>query len=342
MFLGGLFAYHEINLQAEPHWPFPESALFTWNARSALYLLIQSLKPERIWLPSFICPQLIDAVSEQVKISFYEIDQTLKPVHLRWTQKLRSDDLVLCPIYFGMLPSTAFIQALQDSPASMVVDAAQGLFVKSLFPDGYTLYSPRKWLGIPDGGVLTGPRISLKFNELPPPPAVPWLKMQKALLLRRDFDFKGKHDIQLQAEWFHLYQRAETEQKTGAYAMSSHSRAILNHAVNYSEIARIRRENFKYLLDQIPDLAVFKELPEQAVPLGFPIQTPQRDKLQHSLAKAQIYCPVHWRLENRIPSEFQNSHLLSEQILTLPIDQRYQEQEMHYLLKHLLKSLKSV
>jgi hypothetical protein len=64
------------------------------------------------------------------------------------------------------------------------------------------------------------------------------------------------------------------------------------------------------------------------VPLGFPVRLKNRDQVQQNLFKHKIYPPVHWPIKDVVPETFIESHLLSDQILTLVCDQRYDFDEM--------------
>lgn len=54
-----------------------------------------------------------------------------------------------------------------------------------------------------------------------------------------------------------------------------------------------------------------------------------RDNLLKYLIDNNIYCNVHWRLDERK----QNSDIryLSDSVITIPCDQRYKEEEMDYI-----------
>jgi len=70
---------------------------------------------------------------------------------------------------------------------------------------------------------------------------------------------------------------------------------------------------------------LFKNLLEQEVPLGFPVEVQEgaRDALKRYLAERDIYCPIHWALDF-LPDKhrFSADTRLSSSLLTLPIDQR--------------------
>jgi hypothetical protein len=338
--LGGIFALTEQLLQTESKWPFDKEALLTVNARSALYLLLKQRQPKRVWLPAYLCPVLLKALPPEQAYSFYAINTDLKPDFLGWTQKLSSEDFVIAIAYFGFT-NQPFLQALQDSPADVLIDASQAFFLKPDHPDWYYLYSPRKWAGIPDGGILLGPQLP-RQDKLLAPVSENWLAMIRALLLRRDFDLSGKENLALQREWFGLFQQAEAQQPIGAMAMSDLSRALLSYSLDYSLISQKRRANYLQLLEAFSEWAVYPELPAETTPLGFALRHSKRDQLRNALSEKQIYCPLHWPLEKLIPAEFKSSYLLTEQLLTIPCDQRYGPLEMDYLIAQIRTALMDI
>jgi hypothetical protein len=329
MLIGSVFALAEPEPHATGDWPFDEQdSLLTYNARSALWLLLQDLQPTRLWLPSFVCPDLLQAVPAGCRVHYYPLNQHLAPEHLRWTRTLGSNDVVLVCAFFGFPPPAELTGALQDSPATVVLDAAQALFLRPEHPDWFYLYSPRKWAGLPDGGVLCGGRKRSR-HELEPVPATHWLTLFQALLLRRDQGPQPPLDAP--RPWFERFREAEASQPTGAWAMSSLSRALLFSGLDSQQMRARRRANYQQLAAAFSDCALFPDLPASVVPLGFPIQLAARDRLQTQLAARGIFCAIHWRLKD-IPAEFSASHTLARRILTLPCDQRYGTAEMAHLV----------
>lgn len=76
-------------------------------------------------------------------------------------------------------------------------------------------------------------------------------------------------------------------------------------------------------LSKITDLKVPFELYEGNVPFGFVILTNKRDELYNYCIKQNIYCNIHWK---------DSKNLLSEHIMTIPCDQRYEEKDMKYIV----------
>ena len=70
------------------------------------------------------------------------------------------------------------------------------------------------------------------------------------------------------------------------------------------------------------------------IPFGFIIKVKNRDTIKRKLKNANIFAPIHWEWPTNInKKKFNNLYELSESILTLPIDQRYDISHMELLAK---------
>ncbi|KAF5426064.1 hypothetical protein C5S39_15295 [Candidatus Methanophagaceae archaeon] len=115
----------------------------------------------------------------------------------------------------------------------------------------------------------------------------------------------------------------------GYFRMSELARQLMLSVYDYQEIARSRIENYLALADELPEFAVFLELPLGTVPLGFfPVRERQRNRTLHALFGEQIYPPVHWAIQGTVPEVFQESHKLAAHIMTKLCDQRYSVDEV--------------
>jgi dTDP-4-amino-4,6-dideoxygalactose transaminase len=118
--------------------------------------------------------------------------------------------------------------------------------------------------------------------------------------------------------------------------MSNISKTILN-AVDFNNIISKRRMNFKYLLSSFENLdkieILFNNLKEGICPIGFPIIATKRDALREYLINSNIYCPIHWLLPEGIPKKFSYLYHLSNNILTIPCDQRYSIEDMEIIVR---------
>jgi len=325
--IGGLFGLPQtLDADGAPP-PFLQGRrLLVLSARCGLRLLIEHLAPEQMWMPSYLCGVMLDAVDPaRTRLRFYPVDDRLSVASRDWLDGVRAGDLVLLIAYFGFASDAGCANEARRRGAVVVEDACQALLSEPVGAAAdYVLYSPRKFLGVPDGGVLAAVgRAALPDVALDRPPAGWWLKAFEAAVLRREFDRHGGD-----RRWFELFREVEADFPIGALAMSGLSEVLLRNAFDYPAIARRRRENFALLARELGDIAIFRELPPGVAPLGFPVRVADRERVRQGLFAEGIYPPVHWDLAGRVPEEFRESHRLSREILTLVCDQRYSAEDM--------------
>lgn len=73
------------------------------------------------------------------------------------------------------------------------------------------------------------------------------------------------------------------------------------------------------------------------VPLAYPIRIRERDKFRTYLMNNKIYCAVHWPFDGFMPDERPNSIFNAKTLISLPIDQRYGDKEINYMLEVISK-----
>lgn len=328
--IGGMFGLESANVKERKPLPFlMEDSLYLINARSCILLIIESLSPERIWLPSYLCGDILQSIKDPNQINYYGVDPDLLIKEHSWIDNLSEKDLVLVINYFGFKPDQVVLQAIKDKKAWILEDACQSLLTAGLgqYSD-FVIFSPRKFIGVPDGGIL-GMRSDqmIVVDQLSDPPEEWWSRSLEASLSRRDFDaYGGSRD------WFKVFQEVEKESPVGAYKMSDLSGKILRSGIDYGDVAAIRRRNYLFLLDSIGEFALYKNLPKDVIPLGFPICLSNRDQVKEIFYKQDIFPPIHWNIKGIVPPMFKDSHRLSSMILTLICDQRYDLNQMQRMV----------
>lgn len=328
--IGGMFDLQVMPTSEGVPLPFlKDQSIFLTNARSGIWLLVQHLLPGCVWMPSYLCPSMLDAVDPRVaQIKLYEVDYNLAVASSEWIESVQPNDVVVFIDYFGFTYDPVCAARVKERGAWVLEDASQALLSEEIgrFSD-FTVFSPRKFVGIPDGGILTlNCEIGLQVDALEAAPAEWWLKAFVASVMRREFDLYGGS-----RQWFELFQQTEADSPIGFYAMSELSRMILLHSIDYPMIAQQRCRNYEVLVNALSDLALFPNLPSHVVPLGFPIRVRERDEVRRALFAHEIYPPVHWSLEGAVPESYRGSHKLAAEIMTLPCDQRYNSNDMERL-----------
>ena len=307
-----------------------EPCLLLATARSAFALLEGALRPRQVWLPSYLCAAMLEALPEHPRIRFYGVDGRFRPADDGWIREIRRGDLAVFIDYFGFTVWGEHGREARRAGAWVVEDACQALLNDGFSEHAhYVVASPRKFVGVPDGGILLA-RKGAELpgsEELPPPSPAWWLDALAASQLRGEFDRHGGGRA-----WFPLFQKTDAMSPCQPMRMSELSALLLRHRIDYEEIGRRRRENYRFLASELADVAIFPDLGPGVVPLGFPVRIRDRDRLRQALFDAEIYPAVHWPIADVVPQEFETSHRLAGEIMTLPCDQRYARSDMERIL----------
>ncbi len=311
-------------------------AHFFVNARSALMALVKSLNPSRIWFPSYFCPSMLQSLGRrESRLCFYPVNSRLEIEVEANVLPISDGELVVVIDYFGFRSASNFVQQCISNGVYVVEDRCQSLLSDHAGVRGqFQLFSPRKFFGFPDGGILiNNSNFPLEFESLAQPPQA-WLKDTLYAL-----ELKSKYDAgkSMSKEWFELIQDAEKNIPCGSYAMSDVSLRLLSSNIDVSGSATQRRLNFKVLAENLQHYGIFQSLPDEVVPLGFPVHVNRRNLVQGKLFSRNIFPPIHWNLEGQCPEIYSQSLNLSNEIMTLPCDQRYLEKDMSLLAEEFLE-----
>jgi dTDP-4-amino-4,6-dideoxygalactose transaminase len=335
--IGGFFPL-DLPLPQSPRnllqlWGISDSAhAFFSNGRSALAYLLHEKKILRLWLPAYGCVALNASVVAGVTAHYFPIDDVLAPDCNFLARALSPGDAILMIDYFGRDPGESFralVAARRD--VLWIEDRAQAL-LPALAPWGdAVIYSPRKVCGVPDGGILVGRTVSFATPE-------------QCFDLHPEFIHPALLRFEDEAErhnqtWYAAYQLRESALSVSTQPMSRIARTILN-AIDSSLLCRQRKENYATLMELLPELALFPPEDKSFVPFGFPIRTSQRKKLAGFLHRNGIFAAQHWPALCSTPAAFPAEHNLAAQLLTLPVDQRYDRGDMERIAKLVRQALR--
>ena len=329
--IGGMFGLEELPVKQYSPAPFlTGNSVLMANARSGIAFLIERLSPAHVWMPSYFCDHVLKIVKERAAaIRYYEVNACLAIPSSAWVDDVRENDLVVMVDYFGFPCDSGIKKQVKERGARLLEDASQALLSEGV--GGYSdfvLFSPRKFLGVPDGGVLVIRQGSLPETvSLQDSPIEWWQKSLIASVLRSEFDRHGGS-----RRWFELFREAEVQAPVGAYAMSDVSGMLLRHGFDFVKIAGQRVKNYTALAHELGDYALFPIVPPDVVPVGFPVRVADRDRIRQKFFNHAIYPPVHWPIQGVVPDEYRDSHVLSSEIMTIPCDQRYREQDMDRII----------
>jgi len=214
----------------------------------------------------------------------------------------------------------------------------------------FVLTSFRKYLPVPDGGLVLCRAPGVVLPRLAPAAGGFVQRRMAGKVLRYRFLHEETGNRRLERAFLDRFQEAEAEidHRVPRCGMSQLSLRLLNH-LDIAGAVRQRRDNFRTLLDAVEGgtrlgdfcQPLFSCLPEGVSPLAFPVRVRggARDRLRRELAARRVFCPVHWALPEEVrAADFPQAHAISADILSIPIDQRYDTADMQDLLHRLNES----
>ena len=300
-----------------------DDLLYLRNARAALAHLLASLERPRVWLPAYVCGDLAEgAATGGREVLFYPVGEALIPDADFLRKRLRPGDAVVGVDYFGAAPGDrALANLAAESPDLVwIQDRAQALWPDEAAWAQYLLYSPRKVIGVPDGGVLVSRR---------GPVAEPDWRQGEGVghLLPAILRFEDPGDTRSEV-WRAAYRAAEDAMTAEPFPMSRLARTLLPAIDVTAAIAR-RRRNAAVLEARVAGQGLF-EAPRlsSGAPIGVPVLTSDAAAVQARMAEQGVFCPRHWPDLPSPPDAFGAEHQLSRRLLTLPCDHRYGEDDM--------------
>lgn len=289
-------------------------------------------KEKTILFPAYCCWSM-SAPFEKAgwTVVYYKLneDLTVDPVYLRSLLMTYKPQAVLTMNFYGSASTDEAVRIVKDfdKRIKVIEDFSHCTFsILSIFNDQVDIYvsSIRKSVGVCDGAVI------LSKEQMP------LQYIQEELKDFADKRYEAQTD-KMRYTWSKDQNSkrnflGEIRECEGILNEFNAVRPISERAmkmlamVNGEEIAYARRENMKHLwmllygkVKMIPGL----ERCIDGAPFALPILVDNRDSFQKALAENGLYTPVLWPLCDNAKTICNNSNYISEHMLAIPIDQRY-------------------
>lgn len=308
--IGGFFSL-ELPKRIEYH----KQALRLNSARYCLEYVLRARNYKKIYLPAYICDSVLQPIKRlNIDYVFYSIDEHFAPV---FDQVPENDACFFYVNYFGL--NTGNVRELCHKMQHLIIDNTQAFFDLPL-EHVDTLYSARKFFGVPDGGYLfsnTKKRIDLDRD--------PSYYRFDALLKQIDLGSVPAEP---------LFEQNEAYFDTcGMQAMSRTTQRVLR-SIDYEHVLATRNANFRYLHKQI---GAYNQLnanfSDVNGPMCYPFLIDRGEQLKDYLLKHQIYTDDFWEEVVSRVSSSSFEYRLAKHLIPLPIDQRYNEKDMNAIVR---------
>jgi hypothetical protein len=304
----------------------------TFMGRDALSLVVSSLDldlRDTVLLPVYTCQEVLRSFVSKVDVAFYDVqpDLNIDPDEIRKKLKQGRVRMILITDYFGFLqPYRREIRQICDEQGiCLVEDCAHSLLTEGAGEVGdFAIYSFRKILPVPDGGGL---RINTKCEAVAPEfyPRICSNALSLTALAKSRLNIHTEmlSRARVAAHTNRVVPTVTAEKRNGRILPLSYFAQSGITKTSFNDVLKRRREDFQFW-SQVslgnPSLVpVFRELPPNVCPLGFPVKVKERASLEARARKAGFLLSVHWRLDKALGQDCSSSHELSKQILTLPV-----------------------
>ncbi|GKX44463.1 hypothetical protein SOASR015_34970 [Pectobacterium carotovorum subsp. carotovorum] len=291
---------------------YHSEAIYLNSARNALKYIIRLYKIRKIAVPYFTCPVVWQVLKdENCDIVFYDCDLNMNPN----LAKIRRDDFFIVNDYFGVMSEK--IDEIISYYPNVIIDNAQAFFSYNCGLAAF--YSPRKFFGLPDGGlVITSDRLNESLDV-----DVSYLRCLH--LLKR-------HDLSASASYSDF---CDADKRIDSLPMRYMSRMTENlmSGIDYDFIKNRRIKNYNHMHKKLSDVNLLNvTLSVNATPMAYPLLIENKN-IKNRLIQKKIYVATYWpNLEDVAPAD-SNTLYLRDYILPLPIDQRYDIKDIDAMLK---------
>lgn len=332
--IGGEFWYEDYdNVVADRI----EDGMLLDGGLSSIEVILETLQlrsDESILLPGYLCPTIVADIRRITNnIVFYGITEEFDLDCRDIRNKIMKYNVkaIFFIDYFGFFhkqETLIFLKEIQKKGIILIEDAVQLLWKtpQKEFIGDYLFNSYRKFLPI-DGSILYGVQNKIKVEQT----KSAYAKCKEhARILKTNYLKNGEGSEEKYLEAFEDAESLYYEDRKSRIMTSQCKHKLEKY--NFDSIWEKRNSNFKYLekmigyMKNITPLFMSKEI--KSVILCYPILVEKRDALKKYLAQNSIYCPVHWKLDEDWVKEFPNIQKISQHILSIPIDQRYDQKDM--------------
>ncbi|KIL09772.1 hypothetical protein SR42_03020 [Clostridium botulinum] len=290
---------------------------FNTTTNAIKYVLINK-KYKKVYIPFYLCECVRNMICElNLEYSYYRINERLEPII---DFKVEDNQVVLLVNYFGIYNEQNIRH--YNSLFNIIVDNTQVFFQNSI-DDIDMVYNCRKFFGVADGAYLNTDVEKEKYDELYRDTS----NTRMAYIL-------GRYEKNAQDYYKDFRNNEEILRGLPMMKMSRLTKNLMK-IIDYKTIKEIREDNYKYLHSALSNINKLDIEPYENL-FMYPLLVNNGNKIRRELITKKVYLPLLW------PNvmEYNNSILweknLVENMLLLPMDQRYGIDDMDRVLEIVL------
>lgn len=299
-------------------------AIQYYNARSAIAGLILANSITDVVLPHYICPVVIKTVEQAgARGRFFPVSPSFRIDASGLEAMVRRDSLLIVPDYFGVyMPDLQALSAIRSrTGCRILLDYAQALY-EPCTEEFAAVYSPRKFLGVPDGGFLTIGETSDLI-----PPAQPGARVDPSIFAERIscHALRGEYPS---GEYLTTFRTLEERMPCGSFRMSGLALSMFM-AFDHDRACEKRIRNY----DTLSAALGRPTLQSNGVPLCFPepVAPGRFEDIRQHLIEKGVFVPFYW-------PGLPDSMSTGRGVICLPVDHRYTCNDMVSIFEEFIRT----
>lgn len=303
-----------IEFESQPGTEYHKEAIALNCGRNCLAYLIEARGIKKIYLPYFLCASVGDICRKyNVEIQYYHIDSKFRPI---FDIDIHKKEYIYIVNYYGQI-SVNEIKKWKKKNPNLILDFAQSFFQKPI-ENSDTLYSCRKYFGVSDGAYL-------------------YTKSQIDRNIELDFSYDrmrflmGRYEKTANEFYREYVENNRRFREVPILQMSKLTHNLLN-GICYEKVKKRRTENFKILNEALGGYNRLK-LDEPEGAFMYPLFIKNGAEIRKELQSKNIYIPTLWPEVFKVCQKSELEYDMAENILPLPVDQRYDKDDMEILSK---------
>ena len=312
----GIGGYFELELPDNGGFPHDDGVLLN-SGRNALEYVFRVLGDvKQVLIPYYTCDVVLEPIQKlNISYTFYRINRDLE---LERFPSLQDGEYLLYTNYYGI--KDEYIRKLAERYGSrLIVDNAQAWFAEPI--EGIsTIYSPRKFVGLPDGGVAYCSRHMDRDS------------FEQDISFARCSHLLKRIDIGPSDGYVDFRENSKQLVGQPIKQMSELTRKLLC-SIDFKEVRYKRKENFRFLHKILQTSNLFN-IPDEdsfACPMIYPYLT-NDIFLRQKLIENKIFIATYWPNVQEWATKDLLERNFMDKLLPIPCDQRYGTDEMKTII----------
>jgi len=307
--IGGYFSL-ELPQREEYH----KHAIHLNTGRNCLEYILRVRGYKKVFVPYYTCEAVMEPINKLgIPYEFYHIDVHFE-IRDRFT--LKEGEALLYTNYFGL--KQRYVEQLAETIGSrLIVDNTQAFYAKPI-PGIDIFYTCRKFFGVPDGAYLYCDKESDEDIEQD-------YSYDRVSHLVKRIDLSAE-------EGFKDFRRVDDGLDNQPIRKMSKLTQRMMEGIDYEVAAKQRRDNFQILHETLgKENNIELQLENVAVPMVYPYLVPV-EGLREKLIDNKIFVARYWPNVLDWTTKDDIDYLLAYQMQPLPVDQRYNEDDMKRII----------